>query len=210
MTRASAPRPKPSSKRKTKPPVRPPKRKPLPPATRIGKPGVLDEQMVDDIVRMLKHGAYIVHAAGAIGVHRRTLYAWLRRGQADSEEGLDTIEARLWVRGAQARARARTAAIEVITAAGKRDWKALAWFLERTEPDLFSERNGDIARRADAAGDAPPPKDEQAAAPKITGTELDDDALEVLSVGELEYLEKMERRRIDILDRARRRRGSLG
>lgn len=191
-----------------------PPRVPLAPGTRParpradgrpgGRPSSLTEETVDDIVRMLERGAYLTHAAAAVGVDRRTLYRWLEQGGKDLAEGRNTEEATFHSRVAQARAKGRVAMCQVIDDAAKRDWRAAAWMLERTDPELFGEKI-EMTRRPEARGDAPPPDSSGAIAGEGGG-----DPLEVLSDGELELLERLRARELAVLKRAKGRRGEQG
>lgn len=188
-------------------------RVPIAPGTRPargdhgGRPSSLTPETEADIVRMLERGAYLTHAAGAVGVDRRTLYRWMEVGGADLAAGRATPEASFWEAVGRARAKGRVAMVEVIEGASKRDWRAAAWMLERTDPELFGERV-ELSRRPDARGDAPPP---DADAGKVrSGRELlEADAIDLLTDGELELLEKLREREVQVLTRARSRRADL-
>lgn len=152
---------------------------------------------------MLERGAYLTHAAAAVGIDRRTVYRWLETGGTDRAEGRASPEAAFFEAVGRARARGCVAMVEVINRASERDWKAAAWMLERTEPGLFGERV-ELDSRAHGRGDAPPDGD--------SGSRVDDieqDATELITDGELELLEKLREREVTILRRARERRGSL-
>lgn len=188
-----------------------PPRVPLAPGTRParpradgrpgGRPSSLTDETVDDIVRMLERGAYLTHASAAVGVDRRTLYRWLEQGGKDLAEGRNTDEAKFHARVAQARAKGKVAMCQVIDDAAKRDWRAAAWMLERTDPELFGEKI-EMTRRPEARGEAPPPD----ASGAVDGGEGGGDPLEVLSDGELELLEKLRARELAVLKRAKGRR----
>jgi Homeodomain-like domain-containing protein len=198
----------------SKPAGTPAPRVPLAPGTRPararatgqhgGRPSSLTEETVADIVRMLERGAYLTHAAAAVGVDRRTLYRWLEQGGADVSAGKRSEEADFFHRVGQARARGRVAMCQVIDDAAKRDWRAAAWMLERTDPELFGEKI-EVNRRPEARGDAPPVDGSGA----VEGDGETGDPLDVLSDGELELLEKLRAREVAILQRARSRRGAV-
>lgn len=157
---------------------------------------------------MLEAGAYLTHAAAAVGVDRRTLYRWLAQGQQDTAAGEATQEASFWSEVGQARARGRVAMCEVIDQASRRDWRAAAWMLERTDPELFGERV-ELTRRPEARGDAPPPDMDPRRDDSRQRAELEADALDLLTDAELELVEKLREREVAVLSRARSRRGSV-
>lgn len=101
------------------------------------RPSKLTKETQVRLEGMLSRGVYMSHAAGAIGVDRRTIAIWLKRGQEDREAGHATKYASLLDAVEVARARGAAAMTEVITRAAGRDWKAAAWFLERVHPEEF-------------------------------------------------------------------------
>lgn len=170
---------------------------------------MLTPETMADIVRMLEVGAYLTHAAAAVGIDRRTVYRWLEQGAADRAARRDTIEVQFADAVARSRAKGCVAMVEVINRAGDRDWRAAAWMLERTEPGLFGQRVEIDSSRAQGHGEAPPPATERDVAAAATAAALEQDAIDLLTDGELELLEKLREREVQVLTRARGRRGSL-
>lgn len=84
--------------------------------------------MLDAIVESVRNGAFQTHAAGAVGIGRRTLHDWLR----DDEE--------FALRVAQARDEATNRSVRILLEHGDKDWRAHAWYLERTRPAEFREQ----------------------------------------------------------------------
>lgn len=160
------------------------------------------------MVRMLEKGAYLTHAAAAVGVDRRTVYRWLEQGATDQAARRDTIEARFADGVARARARGCVAMVEVINRAADRDWRAAAWMLERTEPGMFGQRV-EIDARAQGHGEAPPIVSETERQAHAAIAALEQDAIDLLTDGELELLEKLREREVQVLTRARGRRAPL-
>ena len=78
------------------------------------------------IVAIVRVGNCRETAAAAAGINARTLRRWLRRG-ADGEEPYESFAEA--VDEAEAYAEARD--LRVIVEAGKTDWRAAAWRLER-------------------------------------------------------------------------------
>lgn len=84
------------------------------------------EQAIVDSVR---NGAYAKHAAAAVRIDESTLYDWIN-ADATFAQAI-----------AQARAVAVNRNVTVIQqAADGGDYKAAAWYLERTQPDDFRAR----------------------------------------------------------------------
>lgn len=101
----------------------------------------MDEQRVRRLLDALKGGVDINTASQFAGINYQTVYRWVERGQRENErqeQGLepDPAEAEfleLWqsMRVARAEAVVRNMA-QVQKAANQGDWKAAAWWLERT------------------------------------------------------------------------------
>lgn len=85
-------------------------------------------EIMDAIVASVRNGAFATHAAGACGIGRRTLYDWLSQ---DEEFALRVNEAR---------DAATNESVRILRAHGDKDWRAHAWFLERTRPAEFREQ----------------------------------------------------------------------
>ena len=98
-----------------------------------GRPTKLTREVIEKIAELVRAGNYMVTAAAYVGVNRDTLYAWLRRGAA-ARSGLyrefsDSIGVAL--------AGAEIDPLKLITEAGQKEWRALAWRLERRYPDRW-------------------------------------------------------------------------
>jgi transposase len=101
----------------------------------VGRPK-LDPAMTQRIIDLIRAGNYLEVAATAAGIHRSTLYRWMRHGR-DQKRGryrkfLSQVEK------AQAEAEARDVAI--IAKAAPDDWRAAAWRLERKAPRRYGPR----------------------------------------------------------------------
>ena len=121
---------------------------------------LLNDLVHEQIVRAVRGGAPFQHASGMAGIGERTFYDWLSRGERYDlalESGLraDPAEepfSRFRADVLSARAQCRVAAIATVTRAvvGEKDeagawvtfpdWKAAAWYLERTCPEEFGRR----------------------------------------------------------------------
>jgi hypothetical protein len=93
---------------------------------------ILTPEIADRIVAMLTAGAFLGPAASSAGVSRRTLSNWLARGQSGDPE--DTAYRDLAERVEKARATAQVRAVAIVSRAAEEDWRAAAWFLERSDP----------------------------------------------------------------------------
>ena len=82
------------------------------------------------VLELLKDGVPKVHAAQAVGVHENTLTRWMNEDREFSAE----------VRAAESAAVALR--VQRIGEAGKKDWRADSWYLERTQKATFGSDAG--------------------------------------------------------------------
>jgi hypothetical protein len=93
---------------------------------------------------------FLKDAAAAVGIAESTVHNWLARGQhwvnPESGERLANIpKAELpYLEFLESTTRARAKVVDIALAgildAGKLDWRAYAWYLERTRPDEYGRR----------------------------------------------------------------------
>jgi len=75
--------------------------------------------------------------AGALGIGRRTFYTWLQKGEEDYQRGVSSLYRQFYEAMEESRSLAETEAVKGILEAGKKQWQALAWFLERRYPERW-------------------------------------------------------------------------
>jgi hypothetical protein len=104
-----------------------------------GRPTKLCDEVAQRIVALVRAGNWLSTAAGAAGVHRDTVYDWLKRGEAEDPPDTDAafVDFALAYRAAEADAEA-----EALAAIRKRtkNHKGQAWWLERRHPDRWGRR----------------------------------------------------------------------
>ena len=94
--------------------------------------------MIAKIVEATQYGNYATVICDYVGISTVSLANWLRKGEELSEKDEDELndEERLFVKlffdVRKARGLSEMRAVERIRKAGEQDWKAAAWFLERT------------------------------------------------------------------------------
>lgn len=113
---------------------------------------LVDADKVKALIDALRGGADINTASQFAGLNYQTVYRWVERGQRENErldEGLpaDPDEAEclsLWqaMRKARAEAVVRNMA-QVQKAASQGEWRAAAWFLERSVPEFRAKQRND-------------------------------------------------------------------
>lgn len=128
-----------------------PKKKRKPKGTKPGRKSKISPEMTDMIVDAISRGNYIETASAYAGIHKDTLYEWLKRGarekyrlQQDPEAKPNPDEA-LYVdfhtRVQKALASSEMGDLDVISAASGTQWQAAAWRLERRFPDRWGRKD---------------------------------------------------------------------
>lgn len=96
------------------------------------------------IVLCLEAGSTIETAAGTVGISSRSIYDWLARAEEHADSDSIPTGEEKFVQFSQAVTRAREGvvvlALKGILEAGKEDWRAWAWYLERSRPDQYGRR----------------------------------------------------------------------
>lgn len=108
--------------------------------------GMQDQERRDNLLRALTLGMSLLKAIKFSGLPRGTVYQWRARGRQEEEDDPDAPE-HTW-----SRYRAFWHAIEQATSQGQAghlaniqraaqhgDWRASAWWLERTDPEHFAK-----------------------------------------------------------------------
>lgn len=132
---------------------------------RSGRTSLLTDELADKLVALVAAGNFITTALVVVGVGKATFYAWLDRGDPAGQDAADEPYRELRARMETARAEGIALNVSTIQQAAKKDWRAGAWLLERTDPERFS-RSGIRARTEDGDG-------EQQAAGAVDGEDAD-------------------------------------
>jgi hypothetical protein len=103
----------------------------------MARPTKLTPELQADLVRALASGAYIEAACEYVGIAPATYYGWIARANAEDAEPefLEFLEAVKKARAANIRRH-----IKIIRKAGKEQWQASAWFLERRDAKNFGKK----------------------------------------------------------------------
>ena len=134
--------------------------------------GSVPRRRADVIVERVKAGIPNETAAESSGVDISTFYRWMEAG-ADRWEGGRLVRGREPYRGfrdavIRARAEAEAAAVAIVQRAASDDWRAAAWYLERSRPQRW--------RRRDTVHQAGPAEGDPSPAPTRVEHTLADDA----------------------------------
>lgn len=122
----------------------------------MARPSKLTPLVQERIVKALQAGAHPETAARYAGTDRSTYYRWLERGDPDGTESRDAPyrEFRLAVEQAEAEAELRD--VGLIAKAGKHDWRAVAWRLERRHRERWGRAAPDSGAEPPREGLFPP------------------------------------------------------
>ncbi len=105
-----------------------------------GRPSVLNPETVARLAQLVEVCNSIEDSAGALGLHRATVFNWLKQGREDGREGRQTPHRDFFDAIERAKAKRRLNFSTRLTHHGLKDWKALAWLAERTDPQRFGLR----------------------------------------------------------------------
>lgn len=94
----------------------------------------LDPTIHAKIVESIRAGNYLETAAAVAGIDPRNLRHWIRKGARGIEPYRQFSED-----VTAAMATGETAAVAMLRAHGRKDWRALAWWLERTRPARYGQ-----------------------------------------------------------------------
>lgn len=109
----------------------------------VGKRYQLTREQVDAVGRAMRDEGLGYYRAASIqwGVTERTAARWLRRGERDIEEGLDTVKAHLKRVVVESQAEVSAAAERTqYQAIREGDVRAAQWYLEHRHPDEYGRQ----------------------------------------------------------------------
>lgn len=95
------------------------------------------------ILKEIEGGAFRSRAARLAGISRDTFARWLKEGERDALENVSSNERELYEGLEAAEIKAEKEHIQNIRCAGKTDWRASAWWLERRLHNDYGRRQPD-------------------------------------------------------------------
>lgn len=124
-----------------------------------GRPTKLTKELIEEIAQYLRAGNYIETTAALVGIHRDSIYEWLKRGNAEIERVSKSNRARIRKREEifveftdtvkKAQAQAEAMLVSLIGQAAQKNWTAAAWRLERKYPDKWGRTERNVATAQD-------------------------------------------------------------
>jgi transposase-like protein len=106
----------------------------------VGRKSSLTPEAKKTIVDALSLGAWVEDAARSAGIHPATFYAWMDRGEAEFGNGEATEFSEFYEDATRARVQGRIVAVGHLRRAMPEDWRAAAWYLERSDPANWGRR----------------------------------------------------------------------
>ncbi len=121
-----------------------PKRKPKKEPKRPGRPTLLTPELQKQLFDLRAAGNHVKTCCQAIGLSEDAYYKWIDQGKTDRTEKKDTRYSEFVESQARAHGLHKASLLQMIATKGqgeKGDWRALAWILERTNPDEFAPKD---------------------------------------------------------------------
>lgn len=97
---------------------------------------LLNEELINTICEIIEKGNFAKTAIQATGISESSYYRWLKQGQEDSENDVESIERKFWESVKQAEARSEIELIERV----KEEPTGNRWLLARRFRDRFGDR----------------------------------------------------------------------
>lgn len=99
--------------------------------------GKLTPERYEAIVKYVRAGACINHAANAVGIDDKTLYEWLKRGAAEPE----SVYALFLDDFRRAKSFSIIKNLKIVQTAADDDWTAAKWLLQVLDPEIYGNKS---------------------------------------------------------------------
>jgi hypothetical protein len=117
-----------------------------------GRRTILNREMIDRIAEIMAAGNYICVACDYLGISKGSYHAWVVRGEKEAaridEGGEPDPDEAIFVEFlnavTRARSRAEIQSVARIRKAAEEDWKADAWYLERSHLQRWGRTKVDV------------------------------------------------------------------
>lgn len=120
-----------------------------------GRKSKIDAELIEKASTLVRSGCFNDTVAHFLGISPRTLYNWMEWGREAQEKEEWNEYRHFYERMRQAESHAEASCVMGIFKAGKRQWQAFAWYLERKYPDRWGFR-----KRKDEGDDRRSPLDD--------------------------------------------------
>lgn len=100
----------------------------------------LSIELVENVLKLISEGQTIKAACANSNIGQTVYYNWIKRGRADADAGVKSVQRLLFDGVPEAEAKHEQSHLNVIIAASKTTWQAAAWYLERRYPERYAKR----------------------------------------------------------------------
>lgn len=109
-----------------------------------GRPFKLTEELMDQIISLVRLGNWKYVVARAVGVGNRTLTEWIRIGKASTDH--DCMYKRLWLGILKAEAEAEIDMVRLVVGAARTDPDYATWYLTHKAPERWASDRGELTK----------------------------------------------------------------
>jgi len=112
-------------------------------APKIGRPCKLTPELIAKFSNYIAHGNYAITACRCCGLGEKTFYDYVKLGEADIDNGVESIYAQFIksLKSAEAECEASLASMIKDTALDKKEWLPAMTFLERRHPERWGRKD---------------------------------------------------------------------
>ena len=96
---------------------------------------------INKLLDFIAQGMTVENACFVTGISEKTYYLWFNQGKEDAENETESLQRKLYEGIPAARALCEQTHLQNIMEAGKKNWRASAWFLERTRPHIYGRNS---------------------------------------------------------------------
>ena len=107
-----------------------------------GRPTKFTPAVRRAILKAIGNGNTYLDAAECAGISKELLRQWIKKGKSQEPDNAEFLA--FFARIKKAKARARMIAVRNIRAAGRKQWQAFAWWLERMYPEDWGDHKREI------------------------------------------------------------------
>ena len=106
------------------------------------RPTILNEELINKLAKELEEGLPIKYALDLFSISGTDYRNWLKQGEIDGEANIESIFSTFFFSIKRAKAIwIKKAKDKIINGEGS-NWQGMAWWLERTDYEQFSRKDG--------------------------------------------------------------------
>ena len=108
----------------------------------ITRPTLLNDKLIEDFSKEIEEGLPVKYACDLLYVSGKNYQNWMKQGEIDVEADIESIFGKFFLAIKHAKAKWIKKAKEKITTGAGSEWQGMAWWLERTDYEQFSRKDG--------------------------------------------------------------------